>query len=72
MSLTTNLDLQEKAQQGKYAVGASNTSNLEITQAILEAAGEHRSPVIVATSQSHQVRRYRGALGDGSHPDPAA
>lgn len=52
MSLTTNLELQKEAQQGKYAVGAFNTSNLEITQAILEAALESRSPVIIATSQS--------------------
>lgn len=52
MSLTTNLELQKKAQQGKYAVGAFNTSNLEITQAILEAAAENSSPVIIATSQS--------------------
>ena len=52
MALTTNLELQREAQRGKYAVGAFNTSNLEITQAILEAAVECRSPVIVATSQS--------------------
>jgi len=52
MSLTTNLELQKEAQRGKYAVGAFNTSNLEITQAILEAAHQSRSPVIIATSQS--------------------
>jgi fructose-bisphosphate aldolase class II len=32
--------------------GAFNTSNLETTQAIIEAAAERGSPVIVATSQS--------------------
>jgi fructose-bisphosphate aldolase class II len=52
VSLTTNLDLQKEAQRRQYAVGAFNTSNLEITQAILEAAVEGRSPVIIATSQS--------------------
>jgi len=52
MSLTTNLELQQEGQRGKYAVGAFNTSNLEITQAILEAAEESLSPVIIATSQS--------------------
>jgi len=52
MPLVTNKDVQLAAQQGGYAVGAFNTSNLEITQAIIETATEKRSPVIVATSQS--------------------
>lgn len=34
-----------------YAVGAFNTSDLEITQAILDAAVEQRSPVILQTSE---------------------
>ncbi|UCE18865.1 MAG: class II fructose-1,6-bisphosphate aldolase [Gemmatimonadota bacterium] len=52
MSLATNKEIQADARRGAYAVGAFNTSNLEITQAIIEAAEEERSPVIVATSQS--------------------
>lgn len=52
MPLVTNKDIQEEAKKGAYAVGAFNTSNIEITQAILEAAEEEQSPVIVATSQS--------------------
>jgi fructose-bisphosphate aldolase class II len=52
MALVTNNDLMVPARDGKYAVGAFNTSNLEITQAIFEAAAEAASPVIVATSQS--------------------
>ena len=52
MSLCTNNDLMVPARTGGYAVGAFNTSNLEITRAIFEAAAELRSPVIVATSQS--------------------
>ncbi len=35
-----------------YAVGAFNTSNLEITQAIIDAAAEMNAPVIVQTSPS--------------------
>jgi fructose-bisphosphate aldolase class II len=52
MPFVTNTVIQEEARKGKYAVGAFNTSNIEITQAILEAAEEEKSPVIVATSQS--------------------
>lgn len=40
-----------KAQQGRYGVGAFNTSNLEITQAIIQAAELLNAPVIVATSE---------------------
>lgn len=35
----------------KYAVGAFNTSDLEMTQAILEAANDEKSPVIIQTSE---------------------
>ncbi len=52
MPLVSNNDILIPARAGGYAVGAFNTSNLEITQAIVEAASEKRSPVIVATSQS--------------------
>ena len=41
-----------KAQRGKYAVGAFNTSNLEITLAIVRAAVKTKSPVILQTSES--------------------
>jgi fructose-bisphosphate aldolase class II len=40
------------AREKGYAVGAFNTSNLEISQAIFEAAAEMEAPVIVATSES--------------------
>jgi fructose-bisphosphate aldolase class II len=52
VALVTGARLLVAARAGGYAVGAFNTSNLEITQAILAAAAEERSPVIVATSQS--------------------
>ncbi len=41
-----------KAQKGKYAVGAFNTSNLEITLAIIRAAAKQKAPVIIQTSES--------------------
>jgi ketose-bisphosphate aldolase len=41
-----------KAKSAGYAIGAFNTSNLEITQAICEAAKEMRAPVIIQTTPS--------------------
>lgn len=41
-----------KAHHGHYAVGAFNTSNLEITLAIVRAAVATKSPVIIQTSES--------------------
>lgn len=51
MSLVTGLEILSAARAGKYGVGAFNTNNMEITQAIIEAAEETRSPVIVALSE---------------------
>jgi fructose-bisphosphate aldolase, class II len=48
--LVTTAEMLRDAQKGGYAVGHFNTSNMELTQAIIEAASELRSPVIVATS----------------------
>lgn len=45
-------EILKKAQKGGYAVGAFNTNNLEITQAIIEAAEELNSPVIIQTTPS--------------------
>jgi fructose-bisphosphate aldolase class II len=52
MSLVSSREILVPARKDGYAVGAFNTSNLEISQAIFEAAAEMRSPVIVATSES--------------------
>ena len=52
MGLSTNNELMVPARAGGYAVGAFNTSNIETSRAIFEAATELKSPVIVATSQS--------------------
>lgn len=43
--------LFRRALSGHYAIGAFNTSNLEITQAIINAAQAQQSPVIVQTSE---------------------
>ncbi|HFC76884.1 MAG TPA: class II fructose-bisphosphate aldolase [Candidatus Moranbacteria bacterium] len=44
-------DILTKAKKEGYAVGAFNTINLETTQAILEAAKEKKSPVIVQVTE---------------------
>ena len=50
--ITSLKQIINKAQRGKYAVGAFNTSNLEITLAIVRAAVKLKSPVILQTSES--------------------
>ncbi|MBU3901044.1 class II fructose-bisphosphate aldolase, partial [Patescibacteria group bacterium] len=44
-------ELLKKAQQNKYALGAFNFSTAEILKAIVAAAKELKSPLIVATSE---------------------
>lgn len=44
-------DLFKKAKRGGYAIGAFNTSNFEITRAIIDTAERLKSPVIVETSE---------------------
>ncbi|MBD3259769.1 ketose-bisphosphate aldolase [Candidatus Woesearchaeota archaeon] len=51
MTLVTTKKILKDAQRNDYAVGHFNTSNLEITKAIVEAASEMNSPVIVAASK---------------------
>jgi fructose-bisphosphate aldolase class II len=51
-------EILPKARKRGYAVGAFNTSNLELTQAIVRAAEALRSPVIVATSE--KAIKYAG------------
>lgn len=43
--------LLEVAEAGSYAVGAFNANNMEIVQAIIEAAEENEAPVIIQASQ---------------------
>jgi fructose-bisphosphate aldolase class II len=51
MSLVTSKELLEKAMIQKYAVGAFNANNIEMVQAIVEAAEEEKAPVILQASQ---------------------
>ena len=52
MALTDTRDLLLKAQSGGYAIGAFNTENMEIMQAVFEAAEETQSPFILQTTPS--------------------
>lgn len=49
--LVNPLELYKRAQKEGFAIGAFNTSDLNITKAIIEAAEELRSPVIIETSE---------------------
>ncbi len=51
MPLVPLKTLLDAAEKGSYAVGAFNCNNMEIVQAIVEAADELRSPVIIQASQ---------------------
>ncbi|MEM2917859.1 MAG: class II fructose-1,6-bisphosphate aldolase [Candidatus Bathyarchaeia archaeon] len=48
--LVTNKEILKKAQKAAYAIGAFNIQNLESLLAVVEAAAEERSPVIVAVT----------------------
>lgn len=49
--ITSVKEILTKAQEGGYAVGAFNTTNMETTRAIIEAAKELKSPVIVQITE---------------------
>ncbi|MBU5436754.1 class II fructose-1,6-bisphosphate aldolase [Tissierella sp. MSJ-40] len=49
--LVTGRELLQDAHKNGYAVGAFNVNNMEIVQAIIEAAEETNSPVILQASQ---------------------
>lgn len=50
MPLVTSKELFEKAYKGKYAIGAFNVDNVDIMKAVLRAAEQTKSPVIIAIS----------------------
>ncbi|NLL70940.1 MAG: class II fructose-1,6-bisphosphate aldolase [Epulopiscium sp.] len=50
--LVSGKEILQKAHKEGYAVGAFNTNNLESTKAMIQAAEEERSPIIIQTSQS--------------------
>lgn len=49
-------EMFKKALEGKYAIGAYNVNNMEILQAIAEAAEETQSPIILQVSAG--ARKY--------------
>jgi fructose-bisphosphate aldolase class II len=49
--LVSGKELFQAAKQGGYAVGAFNVNNMEIIQAIIEAAEEEKPPVFLQASQ---------------------
>jgi fructose-bisphosphate aldolase class II len=49
--LVTGIEILQDAHKNNYAVGAFNVNNMEIVQAIIEAAEETNSPVILQASQ---------------------
>lgn len=56
MPLVTTKDMFKKAYEGGYAIGAFNVNNMEIVQAITEAAMAQKSPVILQVSAG--ARKY--------------
>ena len=56
MALVTTTEMFRRAYEGGYAVGAFNINNMEIIQAIAEAASEAKSPVIMQVSAG--ARKY--------------
>ena len=56
MAIVTTKEMFKKAYEGGYAVGAFNINNMEIIQAITEAAAEEKSPVILQVSAG--ARKY--------------
>lgn len=56
MPLVTTTEMFKKAYDGGYAIGAFNVNNMEIVQAITEAADELRSPIILQCSAG--ARKY--------------
>lgn len=56
MPLVTTTEMFKKAYDGGYAVGAFNVNNMEIVQAIAEAANELHSPIILQCSAG--ARKY--------------
>lgn len=56
MAIVTTTEMFKKAYDGGYAVGAFNINNMEIIQAITEAAAEQKSPVILQVSAG--ARKY--------------
>ncbi|MCE7792448.1 class II fructose-1,6-bisphosphate aldolase [Salipaludibacillus sp. CUR1] len=60
MPLVSMKEMLETAKENSYGVGQFNLNNLEFTQAILQAAQEEQSPVILGVSEG--AARYMGGF----------
>jgi len=60
MPLVSMTEMLKKAKAEGYAVGQFNLNNLEFTQAILQAAEEEKSPVILGVSEG--AGKYMGGF----------
>jgi len=72
MALVNTKEMFKKAYDGGYAIGAFNINNMEIVQAITEAAGELRSPVILQVSagaRKYAKQEYLMALANAAIKD---
>ena len=58
MPFVSTKKMFKKAMEEGYSIGAFNTNNLEIVQAIVDAAGKTNSPVIIQISEG--AREYAG------------
>ena len=58
MALVTTKEMFERAYKGNYSIGAFNVDNLETFQAVIAAANETKSPVIIAITEN--VIKYFG------------
>ena len=72
MALVNTKKMLADAYKGGYAIGAFNINNMEIIQAITEAASELRSPVILQVSagaRKYAKGAYLKALADAAVKD---
>ena len=72
MALVTTTEMFKKAYEGGYAIGAFNINNMEIIQAITEAAAEEKSPVILQVSagaRKYAKQEYLMALANAAIKD---
>ena len=75
MSLVTTTEMFKKSMEEGFAIGAFNVNNMEIIQAIVDAAAETNSPVILQASSSaikyarinYLMKMVEAALEE--HPD---
>ncbi|MHA6250658.1 class II fructose-1,6-bisphosphate aldolase [Oceanobacillus sp. CAU 1775] len=60
MALVSMKEMLEKGKENGYAIGQYNINNLEYAQAILQAAEEEKSPVILGVSEG--AAKYMGGF----------